>query len=120
MKLSARTHCSIQILLLLSKKMLTLKELAKQAKKSAPHLGALILLLKKKGILHSEKEGRYTLSKPASQITIRDIIEAIEGKINLAKHTPLITKSRDVTNFYWEKVGNDIADLYASIKLSDL
>lgn len=59
------------------------RELARETRIPLPTVGKLLKLLVKEGILvsHRGTKGGYALSRPCDQITIAEIIRALEGPI---------------------------------------
>ena len=86
----------------------------------------MINLAKSAGLITSARgpKGGYTVAKPANQITILDIIAALEGPIILVdcldkaescdRHASCVT--RDV----WAKIENNMKKTMATITLQDL
>ncbi|MCP4726754.1 MAG: Rrf2 family transcriptional regulator [bacterium] len=60
------------------------KDIAERLDIPAPYLAKTLQLLSKRGILRSIKgpNGGFTLDKPANKITLRDIVEAVDGLDN--------------------------------------
>lgn len=59
-----------------------LKEIAEKLKIPQPYLAKILQILARKKILHSSKgpHGGFYLLIPASQLTLMDLIEAIDGR----------------------------------------
>jgi len=62
-----------------------LKDVARRERISEKYLGHLVALLKNAGLIHTIRgpHGGVTLAKEASEITLKDIILAVEGPILL-------------------------------------
>ena len=60
-----------------------LKEVARREGISEKYLGQIIIPLKAAGLVSSQRgsRGGYSLAKPSEDITVRDVVEAIEGRI---------------------------------------
>lgn len=86
MRLSTRTRYGTRLLFELAFNYNTgrpvlLKEIAARQNISEKYLSKIILQLKSAGIVKSERgaKGGYFLAKPPSQITIKEIIDILEG-----------------------------------------
>jgi Rrf2 family protein len=87
-KLSKKTEYSIVALRHLagrSSQMATVKEIAETCKIPQPLLAKLLQQLAKKDVLRSVQgvNGGYRLNKEAGQISVADILEAIEGPVSI-------------------------------------
>src|SRR5512136_749477 len=60
-----------------------LKDLARQEGISEKYLGQIVIPLKASGLLAAQRgaHGGYPLPRPPEAITVRDVLEAIEGAI---------------------------------------
>ncbi len=93
---------------------------------SEKYLWQVISLAKASGLIHSTRgpKGGYSVSKPANQITILDIITALEGPIVLVdcleKSGSCDRNGSCVTREVWEQVENSMKKTMASITLQDL
>ena len=60
-----------------------LREIARQEGISEKYLGQIVIPLKASGLLASHRgaHGGYSLARPPEDITVKDIVEAIEGAI---------------------------------------
>jgi len=91
MKLSAKSSYAIRALTELaktpSKSWVKSKELAKEIAVSPDFLAQIVLELKKAGLVKSQRGigGGIRLAKDPKEINLREIIEAVEGKIALKK-----------------------------------
>ena len=130
MKISAKTRYGVRLMLELAlnhgKGLLFLKEIAKRQEISEKYLSQIIIPLKAKGLIASGRGayGGYMLTKNPSEITLKDIIETLEGDITLVgcaanpaicKRAPLCA-SRDV----WVMLADKISEAFSSIDLEDL
>ncbi len=63
-----------------------LKDIARRQHISEKYLGHLVPLLKNAGLIHTARgaRGGFTLTRPAEQLTLKDVIAAVEGPICLA------------------------------------
>ena len=89
MKLSTRRRYSVRIMLDLAvhddSGPVFLKDIASRQQISQKYLWQLINPLKAMGLIKSVRgaNGGYSLAKPASQITLKDIIQVGEGSLSL-------------------------------------
>lgn len=84
---SRAAQYAIQAVLLLALqpegKLLRIKEIGKELAIPGPFLAQIFHKLAKFGILHSMKgpTGGFRLAKPASDITVADIVEGVDGRL---------------------------------------
>lgn len=96
-----------------------IKEIAKNQKVPIRYLEQLLLTLKRRGLVASVrgKHGGYTLAKHPSDISLLDIIETFEGRIEFAnkkmKRMPVLFET-------FEKLQQSLNKDLASITLEDL
>lgn len=71
-----------------NKRIVSVKELALKLGIPKPFLRKILQRLNKRGLLTSYKGkgGGFLLARPASKISIPDIIKAFQGQINLCEH----------------------------------
>lgn len=103
---------------------LLLKVISKKQDLSLKYLDHIFTQLKKKGIIKKikAKKGGYLLNRPPKDITLYDIIEAIEG-INRIEclDDPKICKmaGRCGVKFLWGKLNDRINEVLKGITLAD-
>lgn len=130
MRLSTRSRYGVRLMLVLgssdSKKPLFLKDIAASEEISEKYLSQIIIPLKAKGLVTTFRgaHGGYLLSRPASGIKLREIVEPLEGDLSLVdcvgnpnvcgKSTACVT--RDV----WEGMSTLLRDYLEGITLEDL
>lgn len=130
-RISARLDCSLRALLLLGKtygkEVLSLNKISEREGISKDFLAQLMLDLKKANIVESFKgiSGGYSLKKPPSQITLKEIFEAIEGPLSIIEciHTSEgICKIQNICSpkKAWEYIEKKISDALESLTLEDL
>ena len=63
-----------------------LKDVARREGISEKYLGQIVIPLKTAGLVVAQRgfHGGYSLARPPEKITVRDVVEAIEGRIALA------------------------------------
>src|SRR3989338_8085840 len=82
-KIDIAIHCTK------SKEPIALREIAKSQNIPLPFLEQIAIKLRRAGLLKSTRgpTGGYILSKDKKQISLADIIQAVEGPINVAPST---------------------------------
>lgn len=103
-----------------------LKDIARKEAISEKYLSLIIIPIKSAGLVTSTRgaHGGYTLAKPPSKITLREIVELLEGDTSLVecvKNSSSCPRadtcaSRDLWSLVSEKIGLTLA----SITLEDL
>jgi len=89
MRLSTRSRYGVRLMLALAenrqKKPVFLKDIASSEEISEKYLSQIIIPLKGKGLVTTFRgaHGGYLLSRPASEISLREIIEPLEGDLSL-------------------------------------
>lgn len=90
MKLSTRSTYGVRAMLALALQPhgtgpLMVKDIAEQQKLPATYLEQLMVLLRKAGLVTATRgaHGGYVLARPAAEITLAEIIEVLEGPLNL-------------------------------------
>jgi Rrf2 family protein len=103
-----------------------LKDISRRQSISAKYLDHILSALRKSGLIRSTRSrtAGYTLARPAHQITLREIIQLLEGSLALVecvdnpkccKQVP-VCFSRDV----WGKLKTEMEKVLDSITLQDL
>ena len=89
-----------------------IKEIAKAQKIPQSYLEQLLVILKKDNLVESQRgaQGGYRLKKPADQIKIIDLIEALERPIAIVDYS----KNSEVLQSFWKKVEIKFKDLFAT------
>ncbi|MDP8212347.1 MAG: Rrf2 family transcriptional regulator [Candidatus Zapsychrus exili] len=103
-----------------------LKDISEQEQISLKYLSQIIIPLKAAGLVNSFRgaHGGYALAKHPSEITMKNIVEVMEGNFNLADclkdasecHRTSICVTRDV----WNALELKMAQTLDEIKLDDL
>lgn len=130
MKISTRTRYGVRLMLSLAlnegKGPIDLGGIARSQEISEKYLSQIIIPLKARGLVTTFRgaRGGYTLSRPAADITLRQIIEAIEGEISLVdctKHIEICSRNVScVTRDIWCELGEIIGDYLQSWSLERL
>ena len=136
MKFTTKTEyglvCLIYIARHSSADMVTIKEIVKNERFSATYIEKILQKLRAANIVvsHQGKQGGYALARPASQITLKEIIEALEGGATFDIHTfgifcaPAIREKIVCTHFsmcglrpVWQKTKELLDQFYGSVTL---
>jgi Rrf2 family protein len=103
-----------------------LKEIAKKEEISEKYLSQIVIALKGKGLLSSERGmyGGYRLTKHPKEINLKEIIEALEGDFSLVEcvDNPLKCKrsSLCVSREVWKGLKEKMQEFLESLTLQDL
>ena len=105
---------------------LMVKDIAEQQNLPATYLEQLMVLLRKAGLVSATRgaHGGYTLSRPAAEITLAEVVEVLEGPINLTECPtgagccghPESCALNDV----WQQANQALIDVFANITLANL
>jgi Rrf2 family protein len=108
---------------------MALSQIADRQDISMNYLEQLIAKLKKSGIVHGIRgaQGGYLLAKPAAEISVGDILRALEGDLSPvdcyelnSDDTPCSNSDICVTKYVWKRISDSINDTVDGIMLSDL
>lgn len=107
---------------------ISLSAIADRQDISISYLEQLIAKLKKAGIVNSIRgaQGGYVLSKPPSEISVGEILRALEGNLNPIKCSELSGEKgcngadSCVTKFVWKRISDSINDTVNTMMLSEL
>ncbi len=130
MRLSTRSRYGTRLMLDLAlnyhKGNVFLKDVASAEDISEKYLSHLVIPLKANGLISSSRgaHGGYRLAKDPSLITIKDIVQTLEGNLSPVEciKNPSVCRrvSGCVTRDVWEKLDDKISDTLSSITLKDL
>lgn len=130
MRLSTRarygTRLMLELALNFNKGTIFLKDIAEKEEISEKYLSHLVIPLKSSGLISSSRgaHGGYKLAKSPSQITLKEIVQTLEGGISCVecvKNPSICSRvSKCVTRGIWEKLDEKISDELSSITLEDL
>lgn len=141
MKLSSKGRYGLRAIIDLADygetKPVSVSEIALRQGISANYLEQLLPKLRKAGIIKSERGamGGYQLAKPAQEITVGDILQALEENLSLVDclnqsfeqttkkdryHSTCKTSDTCVAKLVWKRIGDSIYDAMNSIFLSEL
>jgi len=130
MRLTTRSRFGLRFMLELAlnhnKGVMDIKDIARKEDISEKYLGQLVIILKSAGLVSSIRgmHGGYVLSKDPSEIKLIDIIEHLEGSLEIVPCTenPSACDRASVcaTREVWTKIRNSINNILSSITLADL
>jgi len=106
----------------------SIKSISERQEISENYLERIIALLKKAGYVKSTRGalGGYTLTKKPDQISVGNILRALEGDLNpvdcsLINDDKVCSESSlCVTKFVWKRISDSINDVVDNISLQDL
>lgn len=106
----------------------SIQSIAERQKISESYLEQLARLLKKAGIIVSVRgaKGGYQLGRPAEEISVGDILRALEGNLNAvtcpANEGSGSCEEADfcVTRFVWKRINDSITQAVDTITLGEL
>ena len=103
-----------------------LKEIAKRENISLKYLEQVINPLRAAGLVKSIRgsKGGYSLAKPPSEICLYDVIETLEGPLNLIECLSDLKACQKVpscvTRDIWKEVSEAISKIFYSVTLEDM
>lgn len=103
-----------------------LKDIAERQEISEKYLGHLVAPLKTAGLINSSRgaHGGYMLAKEPAQITLKEVIRALEGSLSLAEciNSPRVCRRVPacVTRDILEEMGEKMAEVLESTSLQDM
>jgi len=130
MRLSTRarygTRLMLELALNFEKGTVFLKEIAEKEEMSEKYLSHLVIPLRAGGLINSSRgaHGGYRLAKSPSQITLKEIVQILEGGISCVEcvKNPSVCHrvSKCATRGIWEKLDEKISDELNSVTLENL
>jgi len=108
------------------KGLILLKDIAKRQEISVGYLEQIIPSLKAAGLVNSSRgaHGGYALAKEPADITLKEVISALEGSLSLVEciNDPDLCARADlcITREVWDDLGGIIDDFLLSINLQQL
>jgi len=103
-----------------------IRDIAKSQNLSEKYVANLVVKLKAKGILKSilGVHGGYMLNKSATEITLLEVFEAMEGKLSVVKCVAcpsVCKKSQDCkARSAWSGINGEIAAMFSKRTVSDV
>jgi Rrf2 family transcriptional regulator, cysteine metabolism repressor len=130
MKLSTRARYGTRLMLELGlyygKGPVFLKDIARYEDISEKYLSQIVIPLRTAGLVDSFRgsKGGYVLARPPFGITLKDIVEAVEGGLDLTaakkKQGDIQKVSEAVMHDIWRSLGKAIADNLKEITVDTL
>ena len=130
MKFSTRTSYGLKAVLVLTSRFgegsLSVSQIAKREEISVAYLEQILNSLKKKGLVKSVRgpQGGYILAKKPSDISLKDLFDALEGAHAWTVDTPSSKSDWDevkIGNFiFWKKLQSSIEKGLSGATLKDL
>lgn len=107
---------------------ISIKNISERQNISENYLEQIIAVLKKHGFVKSSRgaQGGYSLNKKSVEISVGDILRALEGDLNpvdcIVVNEDKQCQESDscVTKFVWKKISDSINDVVNNITLEDL
>jgi len=126
MKFSSKAEYGLRAMVFLAKEypyLRSITEISLEENISAKYLEQIFIQLKKNDLIVSQKgkSGGYTLSRKPDQISVGEIVETLEGKIEPTKcYSAQCENSTCASKKVWVKLSQEIKKTLDNIKLSDL
>jgi Rrf2 family protein len=130
MKISTRTRYGLRMMLEIALnyggRPVLLRQIARNQGISEKYLGQLVIPLKAGELLVSERgaKGGYRLTKPPAKIKLSEIVEALEGPVNIVEcvgdSASCRRSAQCVTRGLWQKLNRQISETLAGLTLADL
>src|SRR5574341_968637 len=133
MRFTTRTEygfvCLVYMARNISRDVVTVKEISEKEHFSAAYIEKIMQGLRAANIVvaHHGKEGGYSLARDPSQITLKEIIEALEGKTFEVFCEPQIREHIVCTHYcmcgispIWEKTKRVLDDFFSSVTLESM
>ncbi len=130
MKVTTRGRYALRFMIYLAKNVdhghISLKDAAKDQEISMKYLEQIVPYLTKENLVKSTRgaKGGYNLTKPADEYNVREILEAVEGKVCLvdcSRGNIICSRISDCkTSPLWMGLSEAIRDYLSNYKLSDL
>lgn len=130
MRLSTRSRYGTRLMLELAlhyqEEPVFLKDIAREEEISEKYLSQLVIPLRASGLINSSRgaHGGYRLARSPALITMKDIIQALEGHLSpveCVKNPSVCGRvSGCVTRSVWERLDTRISETLDSISLKDL
>lgn len=123
MKLSTRSRYGLRVCFLLgvASGTISLTRLSEQSELSLKYLEQLMIKLRKAGIVESSRgmSGGYCLSKPASEISVGDVLDAMDDNFECNCHTTCVDNYCPNKRIF-KKLSDSIHDVLQKTSLQDM
>lgn len=131
MKLSTKGRYGLRALIDLAQygeqEAVSIQSISARQQISDSYLEQLVRKLKKAGLVTSVRgaQGGYRLARPAEEISVGDVLMALEGSIEAVscqegENPSCVGKDLCVARFVWQKVNKSIQETVDSIMISQL
>ncbi len=130
MRISTRSRYGIRLMIEIAEKFgkgnVLLKEVAESQDISEKYLSQIVIPLRRAGLIIGSRgiHGGYTLAKPPGEITVKEVIEVLEGDlavIDCITNSRLCEKSGKCASIeLWNMLSKNITDFLNSLTLNDL
>ena len=130
MRISTRARYGLRLMVEIAlnykKGPILLKDISKNIDVSEKYLSQIIIPLKGKGLVNTYRGAHsgYILSRPPSEIKLKEIVEILEGDLSLIDcvNNPSVCDrvSTCVTRDIWTEIGDKISEVLSSYTLGDL
>jgi len=131
MKISTKGRYGLRILLDIAiygteNKPRTIHEISVNQEISEKYVGRLIIALRQAGLVASVRgaSGGFKVGKPPEDVTVLEIFEVMEGKINLVdcvdSETACHRTKGCVPRVLWQTISQSIREIFARYTLKDL
>ena len=131
MKLSTKGRYGLRALIDLAQygeqEAVSIQSISARQQISDSYLEQLVRKLKKAGLVTSVRgaQGGYRLARPAEEISVGDVLRALEGSIEAVscqegENPSCVGKDLCVAGYVWQKVNKSIQETVDSIMISQL
>ena len=131
MKLSTKGRYGLRALIDLAlysdEEAVSIQSISNRQNISDSYLEQLMRKLKKAGLVVSERgaQGGYRLAKPADEISVGDVVRALEGSLEAVScgagnNEHCQGEDLCVTRYVWQEINKSIQETVDSIKISQL
>ena len=103
-----------------------LRDVSRREEISEKYLGQIIIPLKNAGLVTSQRgsRGGYALARPPESVTVKDVVEAIEGRIAavfcVEDPDACARATSCVASRVWKKLSRDIEESLSAFSLAEL
>lgn len=134
MKVTALEEYGLRCMVLLARHSatdsLTLSDISAREGLSIPYAGKLLMILRKSGLVKAERgrQGGYALSRPASEISLKEIFDALGEPLFNASHCERHTGDNETcvhtddcsVRHIWNRFDQFINNILENLSLADL
>ncbi|MBP6534112.1 MAG: SUF system Fe-S cluster assembly regulator, partial [Arenimonas sp.] len=101
-------------------------DLAEQARLELPTVSKVLKPLSRAGLIEAFRgsQGGYRLAKPAAQITLFEVVEAMEGRLEMTEcsgaHSQCEHELHCGMQSHWQKINDVIGNALKSVSIAEL